>query len=172
MSMTRNITLVAMTLSAAGLVSIVQQESYTDKAVIPVQGDKRTIGFGTTDGVKAGDTTTPPKALARALTDIGKFEGAIKQCVKVPLAQREYDTYTSLTYNIGASAFCNSQLVEKLNAGDYDGACREILRWTYYQGKNCALPENSHLCGGLAKRRESEYSQCIGGQKNSPTGRA
>lgn len=172
MSMVRNIMLATMTLSAAGLVGLVQQEGYTDKAVIPVQGDKRTIGFGTTEGVNAGDKTTPPKALARALSDIGKFEGALKKCVTVPLYQREYDTYISLEYNIGEAAFCKSRLVEKLNAGDYAGACGEVRRWTYYQGKNCALPENSRLCGGLAKRREAEYRQCIGGKNNSPIGRA
>ena len=53
-------------------------------------------------------------------------------------------------------------LVEKLNAGDYPGACREILRWTYFQGKNCAAPENACLCGGLATRRQGEYQQCLG----------
>lgn len=164
MSMLRNVALAAMTLSAAGLVNIALQEDYTDHAVIPVNGDVPTIGFGTTGGVKLGDKTTPPKALSRALNDIEKFEGALKKCVTVPLSQREYDTYTSLEYNIGADAFCKSRLVAKLNAGDYAGACGEIRRWTYYQGKNCALPENARLCGGLAKRREAEYRQCIGNE--------
>ena len=76
-----------LTLSAAALVGIVLHEGYTDRAVIPVKGDVPTIGFGTTTGVKLGDTTTPPKALARALTDVQQFEGALKQCVTVPLAQ-------------------------------------------------------------------------------------
>jgi hypothetical protein len=63
-------TVAALTLSAAALVGIVLHEGYTDRAVIPVKGDVPTIGFGTTTGVKLGDTTTPPKALARALTDV------------------------------------------------------------------------------------------------------
>ena len=71
--------LAALTLSAAALVGLVMQEGYTDRAVIPVKGDVPTIGFGTTGGVKMGDTITPPKALARALTDVQKFEGALKQ---------------------------------------------------------------------------------------------
>ena len=111
-----------------------------------------------------GDRTTPPQALVRALQDIQKFEGALKDCVKVPLAQHEYDTYVTFSYNIGSSAFCRSTLVRKLNALDYDGACKELLKWTYFQGKNCALPENSRLCGGLATRRQAEYKQCIGDQ--------
>ncbi len=152
----------ALTLSAAALVGLVMQEGYSDRAIIPVKGDVPTIGFGTTSGVKMGDTITPPKALARALTDVQKFEGALKQCVTVPLHQHEYDALVGLSYNIGSAAFCRSGIVRKLNTGDYPGACREILRWTYFQGKNCAAPENSRLCGGLAKRRQDEYRQCMG----------
>lgn len=154
----------ALTLSAAALVGIVSHEGYSDKAVIPVKGDVPTIGFGSTDGVKMGDTTTPPKALARALMDVQKYEGALKRCVKSPLHQHEYDAYLSLSYNIGPTAFCNSNLVKKLNSGDYGGACNEIRRWTYFQGKNCAAPEYARLCGGLAKRREAEYRQCMGAE--------
>ena len=66
-------TVAGLTLSAAALVGIVLHEGYTGRAVIPVKGDVPTIGFGTTTDVKLGDTTTPPKALARALTDVQQF---------------------------------------------------------------------------------------------------
>ena len=154
--------LAGLSLSAAALVGIVMHEGYTDKAVIPVKRDAPTLGFGTTGGVKLGDTTTPPKALARALTDVQQFEGAIKQCVTVPLHQHEYDAFVSFSYNVGSGAFCKSTLVRKLNAEDYAGACAELLRWRFFQGKDCALPANARLCGGLATRREAEYRQCIG----------
>jgi lysozyme len=139
-------------LSAVALVGIVAHEGYRDTAYIPVKGDVPTIGFGTTTGVKLGDKITPPKALDRALTDVQQFEATIKQCVKVPLAQHEYDAYVSLTYNIGGRAFCNSTLVRKLNAGDYEGACKEILRWDRFQGKPLA---------GLTARRQDEYKKCM-----------
>ena len=160
-------TLAALSLSAAALVGLVLNEGYSDRAIIPVPGDVPTVGFGSTtraDGspVKMGDTTTPPQALARALRDVQHFEGALKTCVTVPLAQHEYDTYVSLAYNVGSRAFCQSTLVKKLNASDYAGACSEILRWRYFQGRDCAAPENARLCGGLAKRRQAEYRQCIG----------
>ena len=92
-----------------------------------------------------GDTTTPPKALARALTDVQQFEGALKQCVTVPLAQHEYDALVSFSYNVGSRAFCQSTLVRKLNAEDYAGACAELLRWRFFQGKDCALPANAKI---------------------------
>ena len=155
-------TLAALSLSAAALVGIVLHEGYSDRAIIPVTGDVPTIGFGTTAGVKRGDTITPPQALARALVDVQQFEGAIKTCVTVPLTQNEYDAYVSFAYNVGSRAFCQSTLVKKLNLGDFKGACDELLRWRYFQGKDCALPENRRLCGGLVKRLEAEYRKCLG----------
>ena len=142
----------AVTLSATALVAIVMHEGYREAAYIPVAGDVPTIGYGTTKNVKLGDRITPPVALARAMTDVQAFEGTLKQCVRVPLHQYEYDAYVSLSYNIGPTAFCNSTLVKKLNAQDYAGACKEILRWDKHNGK---------VLGGLTKRRVEEYNKCI-----------
>lgn len=150
-----------LALSAAGLVGILLQEGYSDRAIIPVPGDVPTLGFGTTEGVKMGDRITPPRAVERALSDVQKYEGAIKQCVTVPVTQGEYDAFTSLAYNVGPGAFCRSTLVKKLNAGDYDGACDQILRWRFFQGKDCSDP--AQRCSGLWKRRQHEYAQCMGG---------
>lgn len=147
-------TLVAsLALSASAFVGITLHEGYRGEAYIPVPGDVPTLGFGTTEGVKMGDRTTPPKALERALTDVAKFEGALKRCIKVPLYQHEYDAYIQFAYNVGSGAFCGSTLVKKLNREDYAGACAELLRWTRAGGRE--LP-------GLVKRRQAEYRLCLG----------
>ena len=143
----------ALSLSAVGLVSLLGYEGYSSQAYIPVKGDVPTIGFGTTEGVRIGDTITPEKAVERAYRDIYKTETAIHKCVNVPLTQKEYDAYTSLAYNIGTNAFCSSTLVKKLNVCDYDGACSEIKRWVYFKGK---------VNQGLVNRREKEYRTCMG----------
>lgn len=143
----------ALSISGAALVGLLTMEGWCGKACIPVKGDVPTIGFGTTDGVKLGDSIDPVTAVNRAHRDIVKFEGAIKGCVKVPLYQHEFDAYTKLAYNIGSNAFCNSTLVQKLNAGYYSGACAEILRWNRFQGKPLR---------GLTNRRQEEYKLCLG----------
>lgn len=147
--------LAGIALSASALVALVGYEGYTDHAVIPMSGDVPTIGFGTTAGVRMGDRTDPVAALGRALTDVQQFEGALRQCVRVPLAQHEYDAFVLLAYNIGPQAFCGSTLVKRLNAGDYAGACAEISRWDKFHGKPLR---------GLTVRRAKERALCEGKQ--------
>lgn len=143
----------ALTLSAAAFVGLAVHEGYSDTAIIPVPGDVPTLGFGTTGGVNMGDKTTPTKALTRALSDVQRFEGALKTCVKVPLHQHEYDAYLSLAYNIGPTAFCSSTLVRLLNQEQYREACDQILRWNRFQGQPLR---------GLTIRRQKEHRQCLG----------
>jgi lysozyme len=147
-----------LVLSAGGLIGIASHEGYKDTAYIPVPGDVATIGFGSTtnsDGsrVALGQRTTPVASLKRLGEHVEVFEDAVRTCAPVPMYQYEFDAYVSLTYNIGANAFCKSTLSKKLIAYDYEGACKEILKWDKFKGKS--LP-------GLTKRRTEEYNTCIG----------
>lgn len=143
----------ALALSATALVGIAVHEGYSPVAYRPVPGDVPTIGFGTTDGVKMGDRIDPVQALTRKLADVQRFEGALRQCVRVPLHQHEYDAFLSLAYNIGPGAFCGSTLVRLLNAGQYREACDQILRWDRFQGAPLR---------GLTLRRQDEHRKCLG----------
>jgi lysozyme len=151
-------TITALALSSAGLIAIASSEGFVEKAYRDIVG-VWTIGFGTTANVKPGDTITVERALERKLDDVRKFHDGIAKCVTVPLTQGELDAYISLAYNIGVSAFCSSTLVKLLNAKDYDGACKQILRWNRAGGK---------VVRGLVLRREREYQLCTGG-KNVPS---
>lgn len=152
-----------LALSAAGLVGIAVDESYTARAIPdPVKGAAvPTLGFGATEGVRMSDTTTPPKALARLLADVQHYEGALKQCIKVPLHQYEYDAYVNLAYNIGHEAFCKSTTARLLNAGEYAQACNAILMWRFVGKVDCAAPGNK-TCSGLWARRQRLRQQCLG----------
>lgn len=161
----RRLAPVYLFLSALAFAGIAIQEGYTDRAVSPLPGDKPTYGLGSTvrtDGkpVQAGDRITPPAAITLAVRDITAKEAEIKACVTAPMHQYEYDAVVSLAYNVGTGAFCSSTLVKKLNALDYAGACAEILRWRFFQGKDCADANNR--CGGLWLRRRAEYQLCQG----------
>lgn len=143
-----------LTLSASALIGIAVHEGYRDRAYIPVQGDVPTIGFGDTHGVKPGDKTDPIRALIKLGQHTENFQRQLRACIgDVPMHQHEWDAIVSWAYNVGPQAACKSTLVRKLKAGDYSGACAELLRWDKFQGK--PLP-------GLTKRRQDEHRQCMG----------
>lgn len=153
MRMGTRIAVGGLSLTAAGLLAIADFEGFRGEAYIPVEGDVPTIGFGSTEGVKLGDTISVPEALNRLESDVRVAEDAVRSCVTVPLMPYEFDAYVSLAYNIGRSNFCGSTLVQKLNAGDYRGACEEIKRWHFAGGKSLK---------GLVDRRADEYARCMG----------
>ena len=142
----------ALGISASLLVSIALNEGYRGEAYKDAVGVP-TVGYGETKGVTMKSRTTPDRALVQLLTSANRHADDIRQCIKVPLYQHEFDAYVSLAYNIGAKNFCGSTLVRRLNAGDYTGSCREIKRWNKAGGK---------VLAGLTKRREQEYRMCMG----------
>lgn len=150
------IAVASLTISAAGMVGIAGWEKYRGDAYVPTRNDVPTIGWGETHGVKPGDKTTPDRALVQLLHSAEAHADGVRECVTVPLYQYEFDAYVSLAYNIGVSNFCGSTLVQLLNAGDYAGACKQVLRWNRQKGQ--VLP-------GLTARREAEYAQCTGANK-------
>lgn len=159
MSKTR-VVLSALTLSASALVGMAVHEGYRDKAYHATADEKArgisTIGFGTTAGVKPGETITPERALVRLLTDADQFQAQLRTCIgPVPLYQHEWDAYVSWAYNVGAGAACSSTLVKLLKQSppDYRAACDQLLRWDKQSGRT--LP-------GLTKRRQEEHKKCLG----------
>lgn len=142
----------ALAISGACIVNIALNEGYRGDAYKDAVGVP-TVGYGETKGVTMKSKTTPDRALVQLLSSANSHADDIRQCIKVPLHQHEFDAYVSLAYNIGAKNFCRSTLVKKLNTRDYPGACSEIKRWNKAGGK--VLP-------GLTKRREKEYRMCMG----------
>lgn len=147
-----------LALTAAGLIGLALHEGYKEAAYDDGVG-VQTVGFGSTrlaDGqpVRRGDRLPVPRALVRLGDDVARFEREMRACIgEVPLYQREWDAYVSLTYNIGAGTFCRSTLVRKLKGTppDYVAACAEILRWNRAGGQ---------VSVGLSRRRAAEFKLC------------
>lgn len=159
----------ALSLSASGLVSLALKESYTGTAVIPIPGDRPTVGFGSTFDeqgrpVKMGDTITPPKALARTLIHIQKDETQLKRCVTGPLSQPEYDILVDFAYWRGAGGACRSDVVKQINAGRYADACAAYLLLDSRRaaGKDCSLTANK--CRGVWLRAQERHAKCMAAQ--------
>lgn len=159
---------IALSASAALLVSLVVSEGYTEKAVIPVKGDVPTVGFGMTyrpDGtpVQMGDRTNPIDAIQRSLSHIQKDEIGIKNCVTAPLSQVEYDLMVDFAYQYGVPTLCRSSMVKKANIGDYVGSCKAYLQYKRVNGYDCSTPGNKR-CWGVWQRSVERYNECMEAQ--------
>lgn len=106
-----------------------------------------TIGFGRTEGVKEGDTTTKEAERSYVLSHLSDLDRRFEKIITTSLTDNERSALLSFVYNIGLGAFMKSTLLRKLNRGDKAGAADQLLVWTRGGGK--VLP-------GLVRRREAE----------------
>ncbi len=163
------IAIAALSISAAALVALLSDESYTGQAVIPTKGDVPTVGFGSTfreDGsrVQMGDKITPPQALQRSLRHIQRDEAAIKSCVTAPLSQAEYDMMLDFSYQYGSKTLCASSVVREANAGQYAASCEGYLKYKFAAGYDCSTPGNTR-CYGVWARSQARFVKCMAAQK-------
>jgi GH24 family phage-related lysozyme (muramidase) len=130
-----------------GLEIIKKWEGLRLTAYLPTPNDVWTIGYGHTKTAKKGMSITAEKAEELLKGDLAWVEEALAKHVKVPLKQNQYDALASFVYNLGETNFKNSTLLRLLNAGDYDGAADQLLRWNKQAGK---------VLRGLTNRRMEE----------------
>lgn len=162
----------ALSLSAAGLIGLVRQEGYTERAVIPTKGDVPTVGFGSTkhssgEPVRMGDHTDPVRALIAAGEHIGAEERRFRASMPgVALTQGEYDLYMDFVYQYGTGNWSSSSMRRHLQAGRYRDACDSLLQWRRQAGRDCALPVNwgPNGCKGVWTRQQERHAKCLAEQ--------
>lgn len=81
--------------------------------------------------------------------DLKPVFAAITRLVKVPLTDYQRTALATFIFNTGVSAFANSTLLKKLNAGDFAGARDQMARWVFAAG---------HKWVGLMNRRDVEMA--------------
>jgi lysozyme len=106
-----------------------------------------TKGYGSTKGVKEGDTITQEEADELLLHEMEEYEGYINDMVTVDLKQNQFDALVSWVFNLGSSNLSSSTLLNRLNNKMWDDVPAQIKRWNKAGGK---------VLQGLIRRREAE----------------
>jgi len=106
-----------------------------------------TIGYGSTKGVKEGDTLTKEETDNLLLHEMDEYEGYVLEAVEMPLSQHQFDAIVSWTFNLGPSNLKASTMLKVLNKGNYEDVPAQIKRWNKAGGK---------VLEGLIRRREAE----------------
>jgi lysozyme len=123
-------------------------EGFRNRVYLDVAGFP-TIGYGhrLLHPESFPDGVDEPQAAELLTCDVRDAEQAVERLVKVPLAQGQFDALVDFVFNLGAGRFATSTLLKRLNAGSYNDAKNELLRWDRAAGKE--LP-------ALKARREAE----------------
>jgi lysozyme len=137
-----------MNFSVAGMELLKKSEGFRNRVYKDVAGIP-TIGYGHrllhSDSFPNGiDDLQAANLLA---CDVRDAEQAVERLVKVPLTQGQFDALVDFTFNLGAGRLASSDLLKSLNAGRYDDAAEQLLRWDHAVGEEYAP---------LKARREAE----------------
>lgn len=136
-------------------------EAYCCSAGVP------TIGYGHTGpDIKIGmPAITVADAEAKLNADLKRFVDGLNVAVKVPLTQNQFDALVSLIFNVGPGragrsdgiiTLANGQpstLMRLLNAGRYQDAAAQFLRWNKATDPKTKRPATLE---GLTRRRQAE----------------
>lgn len=112
-----------------------------------------TVCYGETKGVEQGDSYTAAECQDMLATSLQGYYDGLAKCVPALKVQPQgvQVALTSWTYNVGIGAACGSTLAKRANAGDWQAACTELLKWDKAGGKTVK---------GLTNRRQAEYRLC------------
>lgn len=115
-----------------------------------------TIGYGCTEGIRAGEVWTKKQALNRFRQELAKHEAAVNRVVTVDMTQNQFDALVSFSYNLGTGALASSSIVKQLNAGKPEVAARFFAPYCNAQvnGRLQPLP-------GLIRRRAAETAMFL-----------
>lgn len=116
-------------------------------------------GYTGKDIIK-GKRYTPQECDAFLKKELGAHQIGMLKCINVPINQNQHDAFLLFTYNIGVGAFCSSSVLQEINKGKLDSACKRLYlhpngkpAWSYAGGK---------YVQGLQNRRQYEHRLCIG----------
>jgi lysozyme len=138
-----------MQMSAAGLDLLKRSEGFRSRTYLDVAGFA-TIGYG--HRILASQCFPNGIAEAQAAqilaSDVRSAEQAVLRLVRVALTQSQFDALVDFCFNLGAGKLAASTLLKELNAGQYDAAQEQLLRWDRAGSQEIA---------GLKARREAEF---------------
>lgn len=121
-------------------------------------GKKWTVGYGHTrtaeDLRRKNVCITEPQAVNLKMLDLTEFEDCVKETIRIPLTQGQFNAQVSFSYNMGCARYRRSNVVKLLNANKVKDAANELLKFNRSGGR---------VLAGLTKRRNSERTFMLEG---------
>lgn len=129
--------------SESGVSFIKYEEGFRERAYKDIYGNW-TIAYGHKiipgDGFSVSSLVSQVQADALLRHDLIERENTVKNLVKVPISQNQFNALVSFVYNIGAGNFQKSTALAAINAGDFDRARRAIANYGSASGQTALTP--------------------------------
>jgi lysozyme len=136
--------------SRAAIELIKRFEGYRRNAAQLPDG-RWTIGYGHTLTARQGAEVSESDAEALLIYDLIAVAHEVNEQVFAPITQNQFDALASFAFNVGLDAFCNSQVLKRLNEGQtvQAGCAMELWRKAEFMGERIVID-------ALVRRRAAE----------------
>lgn len=149
---------VGIALSAVYYADKVREEGFTKHPVIPVEGDRPTIGFGSTyyeDGKPVAMTDSPitrDRAWSIVQAHNAKEQAEFNRTLDgVLLFQPEYELFFGWRYQYGIGRWKTSGMLRNLKRGERFAACNSLLEYKFMHSSKRPLTPN----GWVVSKRDA-----------------
>ncbi len=140
----------AHTLSDEGLALIRAAEGFC-AAPLALADGVWLVGYGHVRTGEAGAPVNAREADTLLARDVEAVAARVNAAVTMPLAQSQFDALVSFAFSVGAQAFAKSQVVRRVNAGDYVAAACAMDAW-----RKSSVNGELEIIDALVRRRAAE----------------
>lgn len=154
--------------SESGVDFIRQQEGFAEIAKTVLNESQPTGGFGHFGDFEEGEEVTPERAEELLVEDVAKAEAGVKRVIPqfVKLSENEFNALVSLVFNVGETAFKNSQAAIALNEAlsgrtRDEEAIQRFLIEAFDKDKGFVFADGKKI-KGLVNRRAAELRLFLG----------
>jgi GH24 family phage-related lysozyme (muramidase) len=115
-------------ISAHGLALIQELEGFqAEPKQLPTGG--WVIGYSHVRATEPGEAINENEAAGILAVDLASYETLVNAVVTQPLTQTQFDALVSFAFSVGPEAFGKSQVLRRVNAGDYVTAACAMDAW-------------------------------------------
>lgn len=137
-------------ISSTGLALIQEFEGFrAEPAQLP--DGNWVVGYGHVRIGDAGDAISQTEAADLLGLDLAPVECLVNAKVNQPLNQSQFDALVSFAFSVGAEQFENSQVLRRVNSGDFVAAACAMDAW-----RKSDVSGELEIVGALVRRRAAE----------------
>ena len=144
-------------ISPKGLALVREFEGFCAEPA-PLPGGSWVVGYGHVRVGEAGADVSEAEAAHLLALDLAPYERLVNSTVTKPLSQSQFDALVSFALSVGADAFVKSQVVRRVNAGDFVSAACAMDAW-----RKCVVKGEAEVIEALVVRRAAEKALFLEG---------